>query len=84
MEAPTKHDEEFAVGSLGELRRATALTQSDVAREWGRSQSRVSSFEATDLANVEIGTLVEYVRALHGELEIRITASGYVFRERLS
>jgi predicted XRE-type DNA-binding protein len=52
--------EQQVVASLGELRRATALTQTDVARNWGRSQSRLSSIEAAEIASIEIGTLVDY------------------------
>jgi predicted XRE-type DNA-binding protein len=67
--------EQRLVTSLTELRRATALTQTDVAHNWGRSQSRVSSIEAADIATIEIGTLVDYARALNGHVEIRVTVA---------
>lgn len=52
-------NEHQLVDSLAELRRATTLTQTDVARNWGRSQSRASSIEAAQIATIEIGTLVD-------------------------
>jgi predicted XRE-type DNA-binding protein len=72
------------VSSLGELRRATALTQTDVARNWGRSQSRVSSIEAAEIASIEIGTLVDYARALNGHVEIRVTVADHTYIEQLA
>jgi predicted XRE-type DNA-binding protein len=72
------------VTSLTELRRATALTQTDVARNWGRSQSRVSTIEAADIATIEIGTLVDYSRALNGHVEIRVTVADHTYIEQLA
>jgi predicted XRE-type DNA-binding protein len=72
------------VSSLGELRRTTALTQTDVARNWGRSQSRVSSIEAAEIASIEIGTLVDYARALNGHVEIRVTVADHTYIEQLA
>ena len=76
--------EQRLVTSLTELRRATALTQTDVARNWGRSQSRVSSIEAADIATIEIGTLVDYARALNGHIEIRVTTADHTYIEQLA
>jgi predicted XRE-type DNA-binding protein len=76
--------EQRLVTSLTELRRATALTQTDVARNWGRSQSRVSSIEAADIATIEIGTLVDYARALNGHVEIRVTVADHTYIEQLA
>lgn len=72
------------VASLTELRRATSLTQSDVARKWGRSQSRVSSIEAANISTIEIGTLVDYARALNGHVEIRVTVADHTYIEQLA
>jgi predicted XRE-type DNA-binding protein len=72
------------VSSLGELRRATALTQTDVARNWGRSQSRVSSIEAAEIASIEIGTLVDYARAPNCHVEIRVTVADHTYIEQLA
>ena len=76
--------EQRLVTSLTELRRATALTQTDVAHNWGRSQSRVSSIEAADIATIEIGTLVDYARALNGHVEIRVTVADHTYIEQLA
>ena len=48
----------------------------EVAQRWGRVQSRVSSLEA-DLTKIEVATLMDYVRALHGTLEVRITVDNH-------
>jgi predicted XRE-type DNA-binding protein len=77
-------NEHQLVESLAQLRRTAALTQVDVARNWGRSQSRVSSIESGTLASVEIGTLVEYVRALKGTVEIRVTVADHTYIEKLA
>lgn len=77
-------NEHQLVDSLAELRRATTLTQTDVARNWGRSQSRVSSIEAAEIATIEIGTLVDYARALNGHVEIRVTVADHTYIEQLA
>ena len=71
------------VSSLAELRKqGAALTQTEVAQRWGRVQSRVSSLEA-DLTKIEVATLMDYVRALHGTLEVRITVHAHTYIEQL-
>ena len=71
------------VSSLAELRKqGAALTQTEVAQRWGRVQSRVSSLEA-DLTKIEVATLMDYVRALHGTLEVRITVDNHTYIEQL-
>jgi predicted XRE-type DNA-binding protein len=72
------------VASLAELRHAAALTQTDVARNWGRAQSRVSTIESADIATIEIGTLVDYARALNGHVEIRVTVNDHTYIEQLA
>ena len=76
--------EQQLVTSLTELRHAAALTQTDVARNWGRSQSRVSTIESADIATIEIGTLVDYARALNGHVEIRVTVNDHTYIEQLA
>jgi predicted XRE-type DNA-binding protein len=71
------------VSSLAELRRSAALTQTQVAEKWGRSQARVSHLE-TNLNTVEMGSLLQYVHALGGTLEIRVTVGGHTYHEQLA
>lgn len=71
------------VATLAELRRSgAAMTQTEVARRWGRAQSRVSSLEA-DITKPEVSTLMEYVHALGGTLEIRVTVNDHTYVEQL-
>jgi predicted XRE-type DNA-binding protein len=71
------------VATLAELRRkGSGLTQTQVADRWGRTQSRVSAVE-TDIATLEIGTLIDYVRALGGELNVTITVDDHSYTEQL-
>ena len=77
------HHEHHIVTSLADLRKQGAeLTQTEVAQRWGRVQSRVSSLEA-DISKIEVATLMDYVRALHGTLEIRITVDNHTYIEQL-
>lgn len=71
------------VATLAELRRrGSGLTQNQVADRWGRTQSRVSAVE-NDIASLEIGTLIDYVRALGGELNVTITVDDHSYSEQL-
>lgn len=71
------------VTTLAELRRkGAAITQTELARRWGRAQSRVSSLEA-DITRPEVSTLIEYVQALGGTLEIRVTVNDHTYIEQL-
>ena len=75
--------EHHIVNSLAELRKqGAALTQTEVAQRWGRVQSRLSSLEA-DLTKIEVATLMDCVRALHGTLEVRITVDNHTYIEQL-
>jgi DNA-binding XRE family transcriptional regulator len=56
--------------TLGELRRARALTQTELAQDLGVSQAQVSRIETQ--ADLYLSTLRSYVRALGGELEMRV------------
>jgi predicted transcriptional regulator len=58
------------------------MTQTDVARRWGRAQSRVSTLES-DITRPEVSTLMEYVHALGGTLEIRVTVNDHTYIEQL-
>jgi hypothetical protein len=49
---------------------------------WGRTQSRVSAVE-TDISTLEIGTLIDYVRALGGELNLTITVDDHSYTEQV-
>jgi transcriptional regulator with XRE-family HTH domain len=57
--------------TLGELRRARALTQTQLARSLAVSQAQVSRIESQ--ADVYLSTLRSYVEAMGGELALRVT-----------
>lgn len=61
----------LAAMRLSELRAARELTQKAVARRLHKSQSAVSQIEGR--ADMYLSTLRDYVRALGGDLEIRVT-----------
>ena len=76
-------NEHHLVSSLGELRRAASMTQTQLAAKWGRGQSRVSYLES-NIQTVEMGSLLEYVHALGGTLEIRVTVADHTYIEQLA
>jgi predicted XRE-type DNA-binding protein len=76
-------NEHHVVSSLAELRRAASLTQTQLAARWGRGQSRVSHLESS-IRTVEMGSLLEYVHALGGTLEIRVTVADHTYIEQLA
>lgn len=55
---------------LAEARKRRQMTQKSMASVMGISQSRVSAIERGDLSRSELSTLVAYVSALGGKLEI--------------
>lgn len=57
---------------LAELRQVKRLTQSQMAKKLKIDQSNVSRIERGKFDAVEIRTLRKYVKALGGELEIRV------------
>lgn len=61
---------------LAEIRKAHSLTQQDVARAMGVTQSRVSRIESGDIARSELSTLAAYVRALGGEVHVLARVDG--------
>jgi len=70
------------VTSLAELRRAVGLSQTELAERWGHTQSFVSRVER-DVTNVEMATLVGYVKALGGRLTVTVEAGDRIFYEDL-
>lgn len=56
--------------TLRELRRARALTQTQLAETLGVSQAQVSRIESQ--ADVYLSTLRSYVQAMGGDLELRV------------
>lgn len=55
---------------LAEIRKEQELTQSEVARAMGTTQSNVSRFERGELDRAELATIAAYVAALGGELQL--------------
>jgi len=64
------HDALIRAYRLAEMRREIGLTQTDVAKSMGVSQSRVSAIERGKVASSEVDTLRAYVAALGGKIEI--------------
>ncbi|MGH3304622.1 MAG: helix-turn-helix domain-containing protein [Streptosporangiaceae bacterium] len=61
---------EMRAHRLAEIRRARGLTQTDVAGQMRVSQRRVSAVEHGDIERAQLGTVVSYVEALGGRVEI--------------
>ena len=59
----------LAANRLARIREAAGLTQADVARNMGVTQTRVSKIELAE--DVQLSTLQRYVAALGGHLEAR-------------
>ncbi len=55
--------------ALDELREARAMTQTRLAEILGKDQSVISRMERR--ADIYVGTLADFIRAMGGELEIR-------------
>lgn len=55
---------------LAEIRRARGLTQTQVAEHMRVSQRRVSAVERGQLDRTEVGTVISYVEALGGRVEV--------------
>lgn len=60
-------------------RKASGLTQSEVASRWGRSQSQVVRVETSDPDTMHLKTLRSYVAALGGSCRVCIEVGGEVF-----
>ncbi|MFK7602341.1 type II toxin-antitoxin system RelE/ParE family toxin [Deinococcus sp. SM5_A1] len=57
---------------LAEVRSASGLTQEELSRRLGISQSRVSRIERGDLEKTELATLRAFVQALGGDIEVTV------------
>ncbi|MGH3304440.1 MAG: helix-turn-helix domain-containing protein [Streptosporangiaceae bacterium] len=55
---------------LAEIRRGRGMTQTDVAAEMHVSQKRVSAVEHGQIERTELGTVISYVEALGGKVEV--------------
>ena len=61
---------EVVAHRLAGIRKAHGLSQQEVARAMGVTQSRVSRIESGDIARAELATLRAYIRALGGNLRL--------------
>jgi DNA-binding XRE family transcriptional regulator len=68
--------------SLKELRQSVGMTQVEMGRRWGRTQSFISKIER-DPASAEMRSLINYVRALNGRLMVTILVDDHEFTEEL-
>lgn len=71
---------EIRAFQLREIRERYGLTQEDLARESGVSQSRVSSIKRGHVDSTRVGTLQRYAQALGGELMVEIRVGDQNFR----
>jgi DNA-binding transcriptional regulator YiaG len=55
---------------FAEIREEQDLTQTDVAKAMGTTQSNVSRFERGDLSHSGLATIAAYVEALGGQLHL--------------
>ncbi|MHB0928519.1 MAG: helix-turn-helix domain-containing protein [Candidatus Nanopelagicales bacterium] len=65
---------------LAEVRRATGITQMQLASAIGVDQSRISRIERGDLSRIEVGSLASYARALGGDLELIVRIGDVAVR----
>jgi len=55
---------------LAEIRKAQGVSQEQLAKTMGVTQSRVSRIESGDISRAELSTLAAYVRALGGVVRV--------------
>ena len=67
---------ELVAHRLAEIRKAHGLSQQDVARAMGVTQSRVSRIESGDLTKSELSTIASYVRAIGGDVRVVASIGG--------
>lgn len=67
---------ELVAHRLAEIRKAHGLSQQDVARAMGVTQSRVSRIESGDIMRSELTTIASYVRALGGDMRMVADIDG--------
>lgn len=83
-EAVRRYEEEMLAEvrayQLREVREQYGMTQADVARESGVSQSRVSAVERGDVDSARVETLQRYAHALGGELSVEVRIGDRGFR----
>ncbi|MEV7967376.1 helix-turn-helix transcriptional regulator [Sphaerisporangium sp. NPDC088356] len=61
---------------LSQVRRQLGLRQADVAERMHVRQERVSAIERGDPASTTLSTLISYVQALGGRLDVVATVDG--------
>jgi predicted XRE-type DNA-binding protein len=67
---------ELVAYRLAEIRKTHGLSQQDVARAMGVTQSRVSRIESGDITKSELSTITAYVRAIGGEVRVVAAIDG--------
>jgi predicted XRE-type DNA-binding protein len=67
---------ELVAHRLAEIRKVHGLSQQDVARAMGVTQSRVSRIESGDLTKSELSTIAAYVRAIGGDVRVVASIGG--------
>jgi predicted XRE-type DNA-binding protein len=67
---------EIVAHRLAEIRKAHGLSQQDVARAMGVTQSRVSRIESGDITKSELSTIAAYIRALGGDVRVIAAIEG--------
>ena len=60
------------IDALAAMRAVKGLSQKDMAERMGCSQSKVSKMEASEDADLNLGAVIEYVRAIGGRLDITL------------
>lgn len=60
------------INALAAMRAAKGLSQKEMAERMGCLQSRVSKMEAFEDASLNLGTVLEYVRAMGGRLDVTL------------
>ncbi|MGV9771707.1 helix-turn-helix domain-containing protein [Streptosporangium sp. NPDC003464] len=65
---------------LAAMRKQLGLRQADVAERMHVRQERVSAIERGDLTSATLSTLIAYVRALGGQLEVVATVDDTRYR----
>lgn len=61
---------------LAAVRAAAGVTQEELAEAWGRVQANVSRLEHTDLAAVQLRSLVGYLDALGATVRLVVELNG--------
>lgn len=69
-EARAELEAEIAAYRLAEIRKEQHRTQTELAKELGVTQRRVSEIESSELSRTEVRTISRYVEALGGKIRI--------------